>query len=539
MDRTLADAYNSVTSQNLLYQRNRLRWEFLLQSYIGGEEYREGQHLTKYYNETAQEYQARLAVTPLDNHCRSIISVYTSFMFRSSPERDFGTLDSDANLKEFLADADLDGRTMDAFMRDVAIWSAVFGHCWILTVKPQTNAATRADEMASGVRPYVNLITPITVTDWTWRRELSGAYTLSYLKYVEEVNDSFSTIKEWTETEIITSQVNHNTRELTDRIIEPNGLGRIPATICYATRSPVRGIGGSMISDIADAQKMIYNLSSEVEQSIRINGHPTLVKTVEVEASAGAGSVALMPDGMDPGLKPYLLNVSTDINQIYTSINSLVDSIDKMANTGAVRATESRTLSGVAMETEFQLLNARLAEFADNLELAEEQIWRWYALYQGTAFDGEIEYPDEFDVRDVPNALRSLQTIAGSIKTPEAQALLEYRVRELLEDPRYEIQYEESREQAMYQAEIDEIEKIQASLQNLANVQSATAPVVPVIDTEQEEHPSLVGLTTAQKLEHIQGMLMEGYSNDQILALHPELVLQDIIDAGAQAARNN
>jgi hypothetical protein len=257
------------------------------------------------------------------------------------------------------------------------------------------------------------------------------------------------------------------------QLIEPNGLGRIPATIAYATRSPVRGIGGSMISDIADAQKMIYNLSSEVEQSIRINGHPTLVKTPDVEASAGAGSVALMPDGMDPGLKPYLLNVSTDINQIYTSINSLVNSIDKMANTGAVRATESRTLSGVAMETEFQLLNARLAEFADNLELAEEQIWRWYALYEGTAFDGEIEYPDEFDVRDVPNALRSLQTIAGSIKTPEAQALLEYRVRELLEDPRYEIQYEESREQAMYQAEIDEIEKIQASL---VNTQAMTTP---------------------------------------------------------------
>jgi hypothetical protein len=91
MDRTLADAYNSVTSQNLLYQRNRLRWEFLLQSYIGGDEYRAGQHLTKYVSETTQDYQARLAVTPLDNHCRSVISVYTSFMFRSSPERDFGT----------------------------------------------------------------------------------------------------------------------------------------------------------------------------------------------------------------------------------------------------------------------------------------------------------------------------------------------------------------------------------------------------------------------------------------------------------------
>ena len=539
MDQTLRDAYTVVTSQNLLYQRNRDRWEFLLQSYIGGQEYRDGGHLAKYVTESDNDYATRLSVTPLDNHCRSVISVYTSFMFRKGPERDLASLDNDANIKDFLQDADLDGRTMDAFMRDVAIWAAVFGHCWILTVKPQTNAATRADELQSGVRPYVNLITPLTVTDWEWSREPSGAYTLVYLKYVEEVNDTFSTIKTWTPEEIRTTQVNHNARRIVDEIIEPNGLGRIPATIAYGARSPVRGMGASMISDIADCQRMIYNLHSEVEQSIRINGHPTLVKTVDVEASAGAGSVALMPDGMDPGLKPYLLNVSTDINQIYTAITNLVNSIDKMANTGAIRATESRSLSGVAMETEFQLLNARLAEFCDNLELAEEQIWRWYALYQGTVFDGEIEYPDEFNVRDIPNALRSLQTIAGSVQTPEAQALIEYRVRELLEDPRYEIQYEESREQAMYQAEIDEINKIQVSLQNQVTAASATAPVVSVIDTEEQEHPSLVNLTTAQRLEHIQGMLMEGYSNDQILALHPELTLEDIVAAGAAAARNN
>ncbi|CAB4153876.1 Portal protein [uncultured Caudovirales phage] len=479
MDSTFQNAYNRVVSTNPLYQRNRERWMFLLQSYIGGNEYRSGGHLTKYVGETTKEYEARLSSTPLDNHCRSVISVYTSFMFRSSPERDFGTMPESDNLKAFLEDADLDGRSMDAFMRDVAIWAAVFGHCWILTVKPQTNSATRADEMAQGVRPYVNLITPLTVTDWTWKREASGAYSLTYLKYVEETNDSFATIKEWTQDIIITSQVNNQSREITDMTEEVNELGRIPAVIAYAARSPIRGFGASMISDIADAQRMIYNMTSEVEQSIRINGHPTLVKTTDVEASAGAGSIALMPDGMDPGLKPYLLNVSTDITQIYTSIDNLVNSIDKMANTGAIRATESRTLSGVAMETEFQLLNARLAEFADNLELAEEQIWRWYALYEGTVFDGEIDYPDEFSVRDVPNALRSLQTIAGSIKTPESQALLEFRVRELLDDPRYEIQYEEEREQAMYQAEIDEINKIQATLESAAPVDAQAAPTEP------------------------------------------------------------
>jgi hypothetical protein len=479
MDRTLADAYNSVTSTNLLYQRNRLRWEFLLQSYIGGQEYREGNHLTKYYNETSQEYEARLGVTPLDNHCRSVIAVYTSFLFRECPDREYGSLSNNVNLYNFLDDADLDGRSLDAFMRDVAIWAAVFGHCWILTVKPQTNATTRADELDQGIRPYVNLITPLTVTDWTWRRELSGAYTLSYLKYVEEANDTFSTIKEWTEEEIITSQVNHNSRELVGRTVEPNGLNRIPATIAYGTRSPVRGIGASMIGDIADAQKMIYNLNSEVEQSIRINGHPTLVKTPDVEASAGAGSVALMPDGMDPGLKPYLLNVSTDIGQIYTSINSLVDSIDKMANTGAIRATQARTSSGVAQEAEFMLLNARIAEMADNLELAEEQIWRWYALYEGTVWDGSIEYADNYNIRDKKDYLTRLQMAMGmAVNDPILQRIIEFKVRDcVIDDDTPEGVQEDQIEQNAYIVE----------LSNGMAIADTTDPVEVAQDVAQDQ----------------------------------------------------
>lgn len=435
MDQTIRNAYTSITSQNLLYQRNRDRWQFLLESYIGGEEYRRGQHLNKYVTETDGEYAARLAATPLDNHCRSVVQVYTSFLFRECPEREYGSLVNNPNLAAFLKDCDQDGRSLDAFMRDVGIWSNVFGHCWVIAVKPQTNVATRAAELEQGVRPYLNLITPLTVTDWTWKREASGAYTLVYFKYVEEANDSFSTIKEWTPELIKTTQVNHATREIVDEIIEENGLGKIPAVICYATRSPVRGIGASTISDIADSQKMIYNLNSEVEQSIRINGHPTLVKTPEVEASAGAGSIALMPDGMDPGLKPYLLNVSTDINQIYTSINSLVDSIDKMANTGGVRQTVSRTLSGVAMETEFQLLNARLSEMADNLELAEEQIWRWIAQYEGTSWDGNIEYPNNFNLKDKKDYLAKLQMAMGMAgNDPILQRIIEFKVRDIIID---------------------------------------------------------------------------------------------------------
>ena len=79
-----------------------------------------------------------------------------------------------------------------------------------------------------------------------------------------------------------------------------------------------------------------------------------------------------------------------------------------MANTGAVRAVESRSMSGVAMQTEFQLLNAKLSELADNLELAEEQVFQFYYKYLGQQWMGEIQYPGSFNVRDTSMEIEQL-----------------------------------------------------------------------------------------------------------------------------------
>ena len=57
-------------------------------------------------------------------------------------------------------------------------------------------------------------------------------------------------------------------------------------------------------------------------------------------------------------------------------------------------------MSGVSRSMEFEQLGAKLSDLADNLELAEEQIMRLYARYQGTAWDGIVEYPNSFNIRD-------------------------------------------------------------------------------------------------------------------------------------------
>lgn len=424
-----------IASPNRFYNYNKSNWRFLLVSYLGGEDYKRYQLLTRYQLETDVEYSQRINQTPLHNHCKSVINVYNSFLFQKPPERNLGDLANLPEVEDFLDDADLDGRSLNAFMKELSTWASVFGHAWILVSKPNIGAVTKADELTAGVRPYVSILSPLSVIDWRWERNAIGRYELRYVKYIEDINGNIQTIKEWTPESITTHEVNYDTRLETLVSVEPNQLGMIPMILCYHQQSPVRGFGVSAIQDIAATQKFIYNQLSEAEQAIRLDNHPTLAKTNETQASAGAGSIITMPENLDPGLKPFLLETSgAQISAIYETIDHAVNAIDLMANTGSVRATAAKLLSGVAMQTEFQLLNAKLAEMADNLELAEESMWTIFAAYQGTTWSGEIKYEDGYGIQDQQAEYTKLQTAKSAASSPEALAIIDRKIIELLEE---------------------------------------------------------------------------------------------------------
>jgi hypothetical protein len=135
-------------------------------------------------------------------------------------------------------------------------------------------------------------------------------------------------------------------------------------------------------------------------------------------------------------LKPYMLTVSTNTDSIYNAIKHVESAIDKMANTGSIRSTESRRMSGVAQEQEFQLLNARLSEKADNIELAEEHIWELWCLYQGLTWDGKVEYPDSFNIRDVDSEVERLVKARTAATDPRVLEIVDQKILEMLgEDP--------------------------------------------------------------------------------------------------------
>ena len=414
---TIANEIAKVLSGNDIYNTYRPQWRYLLESYLGGDEYRKAGHLQRYQTETPQEYDQRLLTTPLANHCQSVVSVYTSFLFREGCYRDLGSLANAPQMLDFMRDCDYEGRTLNHFMEDLSVWVSVFGHAYMIVAKPNVGATTRADEISAGVRPYLSMLTPLYVLDWEYTRDRSGRYTLDYFKYIEEVNGNIYTVKEWTPDTIKTTVVDEGKNSINSMTVEDNGMGKIPVVICYNKRSSVRGIGVSDLSDIADLQKFIYNAYSEVNQSIVLNTHPSLVKTSDTNAGIGAGSIIHMEDNLDPGLRPYLLEFSgASVESIHNSIKEAESAIDKIANTGAVRATESRQMSGYAIETEFQLLNSRLSQKAHSIELAEEGMWRLWAEYMGYTWDGNIVYPMTFNIRDTYNDLDFyLKALTGGV----------------------------------------------------------------------------------------------------------------------------
>ena len=396
-----------LQSKHDLWHSNISIWEFYIRSYLGGNDYKNGYYLHRYILETPEEYDARVRHTPVDNHCKNVVQIYTSFLWRVPPTRDYGDLDGDLQLASFLEDADLDGRNFNTIMREVQMNASIYGN----------------------------------VVNWNYRRAASGRFYLDMLVVVEDINADRAIIKVFTEESIMTYEFEDYSEEYTDkkpRLIEeiPNPIGTIPAVNVYNLRGAKRPIGISDLADVAYLQQSIYNDYSEKEQLIRLANHPSLVKTPNVEASAGAGAIIEVPEDLDASLKPYIIQPSgQNLDGIMKCIQNKVDAIDRITHMGSVRATGNQIASGIALQTEFQLLNARLSEKADYLENAEEQIWGLFAKWQDKEWNGKVNYPDTFDIRDWANDLQYLQMAkASGIKSETFNKELDKQIAEAVID---------------------------------------------------------------------------------------------------------
>ena len=223
--------------------------------------------------------------------------------------------------------------------------------------------------------------------DWRFEESGSGCYELTFLKVRERVDGGNSSNGEgwvyrlWSRERVEVWWVDgeHEAVLVSGGV---NEVGVVPAVVHYNTKPLERGVAVSDLQDVARMQRSMYNDLSELAQMVRGSNHKTLVKNRGDDASTGAGGVIVMHEDTVPEKKPYLLQADAEaLLGLLQAIEMKVEMINRMAHLTPVRTYRSAVASGVAIETEFQILNTLLAEKAAQLALTENQLFRIFCRW--------------------------------------------------------------------------------------------------------------------------------------------------------------
>lgn len=402
------------------YDANIESWEFFIRSYFGGKMYRDGNYLLQHPFESSANYRRRRETSYFYNYCGPIVDIFVSHLLRKDARRDYGSLTGDRLFNAFYWDADLEGSTFRHFIREAQRLASIYGRVSVVVDKPGLKTSTRAEAEELGIRPYVALVTPENLLDWSYSRDAAGRLLLDTVKIKEAPGVYRTWDREcWELWKVIKGE---NEPVLADAGF--HGLGEVPLVNLYNKRSGIRMTGISDIQDIADINRNIYYLSSDAKEIIENTAFPMLAMPYArggpEEKEVGPRNI-LQFDPSEPNAKPYWLEAPhSSLSEIREWVRQDINEIYRIAKMGGVKAAEDfqTVKSGVALELEYQQLYSALSEKADNLEQAETNILRLWAKWEGRVFDGVIDYPDDFSVldldRDLRNAVTALSADIGS-----------------------------------------------------------------------------------------------------------------------------
>ena len=178
--------------QNPLYAAMLPQMISYQNAYLGGLQFKR-QVRKKRPSEDSALYNDVIDNTVAQPICRYVVDTINDVVFEPGVKRDLkfatpqGVAISPDNLdwaQLMILDADLQNRSMDAFMENVGDLSSIYGQCWVFVDMPQQSEGNLG-------RPYVVALNPITV--WDWEYEIYGGKPcLKYIKVLEnEDNDAY------------------------------------------------------------------------------------------------------------------------------------------------------------------------------------------------------------------------------------------------------------------------------------------------------------------------------------------------------------
>ena len=406
-------------------------WMFYMHSYLGGKAYKDGNYLLQHPFESSANYARRKETSYFYNYCGPIVDIFVSHLFRKPAKRDFGTLTDDMLFGSFYWDADLEGSSLVQFMRDAQRFASIYGRVSIIVDKPGIAVLTRAEAIEQDIRPYITLVTPENLLDWSYVRVDTGRPVLDMVK----IREGDGLYRVWTRYDWKLYRCETDSSDVLLVDSGEHALGTVPMVNLFNKRSISKMVGISDLQDLADINKNIYYLCSDAKEIIENTAFPMLAvpyaRPSSEEMEIGPRNI-LQFDPTEAGGKPYWLEPPhSSLGEIREWVKQDITEIHRIAKMGGVRSVEDfrAASSGVALDLEYQQLYAALSEKADNLEQAEMQILDLWARWEEMSFDGIIDYPDDFSMRDIERDLANvLKAQSANVNSAIFNRELEKRV---------------------------------------------------------------------------------------------------------------
>lgn len=384
-------------------------WEFFIAAYFGGKMYRDGEYLVQHPFESSENYIRRKAIAYYYNYCQSIIDIYSSHLYRKAPERGYGSLEGTTLFDNFINDADLEKNTFPQFMKDAERFASIYGRVSIIVDKPPMTPGTLAEAEALDARPYLVMVTPENLLDWEFSKDpATGRKALSMVKILED-----GMYRIWTTIDWELWSIDGESDKDVDGVLIDSGehnLGIVPMVNLFNIVGTWQMLGVSDIQDISYINKDIYSQCSNAGEIISSTAFPMLAQPTEATPEGETTEVGpkniLQFDPDAPNGKPYWMEPPhSSLTEIRAWIHQSIVEIHRIARMGGIRITEDSKSprSGISREYDHLQLYALLNEKAENAEHAEMEILRIWALWQNREFDGKIDYPNEFSVKDLEN----------------------------------------------------------------------------------------------------------------------------------------
>ena len=419
-----------LTKTHEKYTENVTEWKLLLAVYEGIKQIILNGYITQHEREPDAAYKRRMDELYGFGYTKSIIDIFHFYLFKKEPIRELKKLKEDPLWQMFFDDADLYGNSFDTVMMDISLYAAVEGQIGVLVDKPNSQLLNVKQQIKNKVYPYIARYFPNAVLDWEMGKDEFGKPVLFMVKLLDD-NGQFRIW--WQDTWEIWELPKDDDGKFTDSNEEApaifiksgkNEIGIIPFTWHYNQRSKDIGLGVSDISEVSRIDLSIIRNLSQIEEVVNYAAFPMMLKPKQAadpkktNVSQAEDEVSVQavqefdPEYPESVPKWMETQVADPIHAILDFIAKKISEIYRSSNSGGTSATEIATQakSGVALKTEFQLLNSKLVGKAINLEKTENKIVEFWFMWERKIKQLEeikIARDRTFDVENLANDLEN------------------------------------------------------------------------------------------------------------------------------------